>query len=201
MSRMSLFAAICSIIVSSSVANASIQFSQADLLGMQVDLVDSVGYGAGGGTGILTPGWYEDGVTPMQGSAGATGRLKAGGTAYYALNAGSLAAFNVAIAGGGQVLTAIGNNDNNQTWNVGIWYKTVSGIFTDFVSLTPTQSGGVSLALPNSVLAAGVAVRSSLSQPDEYHASWGVPEASTIAVWSVLSLAGLGVACKKRLAH
>lgn len=201
MSRISLVAALCSIVVASSVANASIQFSQADLLGMTINLPLSVGYSAGGGTGILTPnppGVYQDGVTPMSGVAGAVGSLNPGATAYYGLDVASLAALNAAISGGGETLGAVGHNDNNQTWNIGIWYQDASGVYTSFATLSPTQSGGVSLALPTSVLAAGVAVNSTITQPDVYHASWNVPEASTIAIWSVLSLAGLGVAYKKR---
>lgn len=207
MSRSSLIAALCSIFVASSMAHASIQFSQADLLGMTVNLGLSSGYNAGNGTGILfrsPTGKYEDGVPfvppagTMSGVAGAIGNLFPGGTAYYSLDPADLVAFNGAISGGGETLTSVGYNDNNQSWNIGIWYRVGLAIFTDVVSLVPGQGGGLSLALPTSVDDAGVFVNSGLSQPDDYHASWAVPEASTIAVWSVLSLAGLGVAYKKR---
>lgn len=169
-------------------ANASISFSQAELLGMKIDAVDSVGYSAGFGTGILTANpTYEDGATPMQGTAGATGGLSAGGVAYYSLSLLDLAAFNAAISSGTETLAVSGANDNNQTWDVGIWYKDLGGtIWTDFVTLVPGTAGGLSLALPIAVLDAGVAVRSGLSQPDNYHASWSVPEPTTVVVWAGL---------------
>jgi hypothetical protein len=184
-----LTAAICgaALFVCAS-ANASVSFSQAELLGMKIDLADSVGYSAGFGTGILTANpTYEDGATPMQGQAGATGGLASGGVAYYSLSLLDLAAFNVAISSGTETLAVSGANDNNQTWDVGIWYKdTLGSIFTDFVTLVPGAAGGLSLALPAAVLDAGVAVRSGLSQPDNYHASWSVPEPTTIVVWTGL---------------
>lgn len=206
MKKVFLTAAIAVAVCMSSVAQAAIYFSQAQLLNMTIDLGNSIGYNAGNGTGILTgnpPGVYEDGVTPMSGQAGAIGNLNnvqfPGATAYYALNQNDLNTFNAAISGGGETLSAVGFNDNNQSWLLGIWYETAAGIVDAFTSpLAPGASGGVSLALPNSVLAAGVAVRSNLTQPDDYHASWGVPEPTSILVWGALGIVSLAAGRRSR---
>ncbi len=183
-------------------ANASINFTKAELLGMSIS-GNSFGYTAGLGTGILTPNpTFEDGVIPMSGAAGAIGNLNpvasSGATAYYGLSAADLVVFNTAISGGGETLRLIGYNDNNQTWDVGIWYETAMGITTAFATLAPTGSSVLSLALPSSVLSAGVAVRSVLTQPDDYHASWSVPEPMTLAVWTGLFGIGALVAHRRQ---
>lgn len=206
MSRAFLVAAFCSIILSSSAANASIQFSQADLLGMQA--IPVAGFS---GSGVLTAApLYGDGQPAMTGVAGATGNLNPnappfgggpGVTVYYALSAADLIAFNALLVAG-DTLTMIGHNDNNQNWALGIWYDAGAGIVSDFQTIVPGNSAGLQLTnLPGSVLGAGVAIRNVIGAADDFHASYSVPEASTIAVWSVLSLAGLGVAYKKRRAN
>lgn len=178
--------------------SASVHFSASDLLGMTIDAGKSIGYAAGNGSGILTVSpAYEDGVTPMSGLAGAIGNLNntlfPGATAFYSLAPADLIAFNVAISSGTETLKMVGHNDNNQGWSVGIWYETLlGGITTDFVALAPSGgTGALSLAMPSTVIAAGVAVSSSLTQPDDYHASWSIPEPATIAVWTGLGAIGL----------
>ena len=189
----SLIAASCGLALCvAATANASVTFNQAQLLGMSISLLDSPGWNPGFGTGVLSANpTYQDGETPMQGTAGATGGLLSGSTAYYRLNPVDLAAFNLAIGSGLETLDVVGANDNNQLWDVGIWYKNLAGIIvTDFVTLSPATSGGLSLALPVAVLDAGVAVRNSLTQSDDYHASWAVPEPMAIVVWT--GLIGIG---------
>ena len=202
MSRTLLVAAVCSMILASSAAHASVQLTQADLLGMAA--IPTAGFS---GSGILTANpTYGDLQPGMTGDAGATGELNpfvggAGVTVYYALNAVDLAAFNASL-NAGDTFALTGHNDNNQNWALGIWYETAAGIVEDFATLAAGTSGGLSLAnLPDTVLGAGVAVRNTIGFADVFHASFSVPEASTIAVWSVLSMAGLGVAYKKRRAN
>jgi hypothetical protein len=200
--KQSLIAVACSLsLCFAATGSASITFTQGQLLGMTINVADSTFYAAGNGTGILTPApTYQDGVTPMTGLAGAIGNLNPVGgtaTAFYSLSAADLGAFNTAISGGGETLDVVGFNDNNQTWAVGIWYKTAAGIVTDFETIAPGTGGATSLALPTSVLDAGVAVRSVITQPDDYHASWGVPEPTTIAVWA--GLIGIGALVGRRL--
>lgn len=194
-----LFVAVVALICFASSATASVHFSQADLLGMTVD--SSAGFT---GTGTLTANpTYGDLQPGMSGIAGATGNLNpftAGGTAYvfYKLSAAALASFNTAIAGG-TTLSMVAHNDNNQRWDVGIWYDAGAGKVTSFASLAAGTSSGVSLAVAPVVTAAGVFVRNILAPTaaDDFHASWSIPEPGTVFVWAGLMGIG-GLVFKKR---
>lgn len=194
MKRSVLCIAVCAFLAIVASASASVQFSQTELTGMSA--VDFNGFTT------LYPGLfaspdYGDGQPAMSGVAGATGDLNPfipGGTAYvrYGLNAADLAAFNIAISSGTETLDMVGFNDNNQIWEIGIWYD-AGGIVEDSATISAAGSSTFSLAMPAAVSAAGVFVRNVLSPTagDNFHASFSpVPEPMTIAVWAGLFAIG-----------
>ena len=192
-----LAATLCGLVLSfATVANASVCFSQAELLGMTINVVNSNGFT---GSGLLTANpTYGDGQPGMSGEAGATGDLNPfipGGVAvaYYGLNAADLALFNLAVAGG-ETLQMIGYNDNNQPWELGIWYQIGLVISEDSAVTAAGASAGLSLPVPGAVVAAGVYVRNVLSpvSADNFHASFScVPEPTSFLVWGAFALAGI----------
>lgn len=211
MSRTGLIAAICGVMMASSVAHASLYFSPADFQSMTA--TPTTGFT---GSGVMTAAPnFGDGQTNMTGFYGATGNLNpnfggVGVTVYYAVNASSLSSLNTQLGTNSDTLNTVAHNDNNQPWAIGIWYQTAAGLFEVFETIAPKNGNPVppswtddlSILIPanTTLLGAGVAVRSVIgTNSDDFHASFSVPEASTIAVWSMLSFIGAGIAYRKRM--
>lgn len=179
--------------------------TQAELLGM---VIDSEFAKSTIGADALTPGpgagAFDDGAGDtdvMSGVAGSNEFLGNGGFVYYTLNAVDLAAFNAASAGG-DTFRAIGFNDNNNdNWELGIWYRETSGSpIVEASALVDAGVGqGFSLVIPDTVDAIGVFVRSG-GITDQFHASWIAPEPGAIAIWSMLAAVGFVGVRRRRAA-
>lgn len=229
--------AVCVAIVMASSAQAALHFSQADLMSMTIQPVLTYGWtpSANTGAGLTTDDNYNYGspIRTMTGLAGAVGNLDPllaaaegipasltglgySATAFYGLGAPELAALNAAILGGESVLEAMGWNDNDDDWIVGIWAVDNTWPFggagsgtLDGLYLADGTGGSLSIDFdsigvpPNTLVAAGVFIAlpsDPLRGTDTFHASFGVPEPTTVIVWSALGTIGFLAYRRRQLA-
>lgn len=227
--RWSRFVAVAVFFVGAS-ANAGFHFTQAELLSMELVAAPSQGYVFSYGPNLAPQFNYADGDPTMTGLAGLTGNLNANpnppgiqpahvffSLADKGLGQDFLTQFKSNFAGSGEsILDMYSFNDNNQAWEVGIWYSvdnlativesTEGGLVPGqhnesnppvWWALTTLDFGAVNI---NDITHVGVFVRNQLqivnptgSWNDDFHASWGieppgntVPEPMSLVVWSGL---------------
>lgn len=206
MKKVLLVAAVVAMVCIGSVAQAAIHtFNQSQLVSMNFDPVANIGFTPLTAAGLIVAAPnYTDNIG-MTGVAGATGEIDPNlvnaGIAYTLEGAG-LAAFNASTTGGDTLALGV-YNDNNQLWEIGIWVWETGAVGPITAGATVNPFGGsatVSLVLPaGDLVRAGVYVRSTITQPDRFHASFSpVPEATTILVWSVLGTMGLTFSGRRR---
>ncbi len=174
-------------------ANASIiTFSQADLLAMTVY------------SGVAAPTMnagptYTDTVA-MTGLAGSRQSLDPGELVTYRYNG------SVTLAAG-DIVQVVGHNDNDDIWDLGLWYDTdldnSVATFGDVAAVNgsvagPPNSAFLSFVATGSEVVFGVFVRynDSNTGADTFHASWGVPEPGSLAVWGLVC--GIGLIAGRR---
>lgn len=228
MKKVFLVAAVAVTVCMGSVAQAAIQFSKADLMSMELFLpltspvasFPNPGWSAATtGTGMTDSVNYNGSLNTLSGLAGATGNLPTSApgplgapSAFYALPAPELAAFNALLQSTGETqLSMVVHNDNDDAWQVGIWVirqgnlADPSNWSLDDLELASDTSGLVTidipaLGFPPALAQAGVYVILPAGQisSDTYHASWGVPEPGSILVWGALGLISLAAGRRNR---
>lgn len=190
-------------VVANSASASIITFSQADLVAMSVYKSDS-SFPAITPTMNIPPTYIEPLPAPpvlMTGLAGSSAFLGSGLVAYKYNGPLSLSA--------NDVVQVVGYNDNDDVWDLGIWFDTdldtTNGISIGDVVEAPNTTPGsatphaLSYTASGSEKAFGVFIRYNPKNTgaDAFHASWGVPEATSVAVWGGLSLLGM-VARRRR---
>lgn len=227
MNKLFLTAAMAAVFCMSSASQAAIQFSESDLTSMTIFDSLTYGFTeAQTGDGLTNADNYYPAGPAMTGLAGATGFLTPGdpdlpqamvdrgwaATAFYSLPPGGseLAAIN---ASGESIVESIGWNDNgNDDWVVGIWAVDSTWPFggdgsgvDDSLVLAQGDGGPLSIDLstlndPDDVRAAGVfvALLDSKGQGDQFHASWAIPEPTSMLVWGALGLVSLATGRRNR---
>ena len=180
-------------------ANASIiTFSQADLLAMTVRAESSVA----AATMNVGPTYTPDTFVSMSGLAGSQATLANFQFVAYQYNGAS-------TLGLGDSVQVVGHNDNDDIWELGIWYELSGSPGAIFVGDSALVNGGTAgppnsaflsyTAASSSVINFGVYVRNPGlpgTGTDTFHASWGVPEPGSLAVWGLVC--GIGLIAGRR---
>ncbi len=204
MIRKFLFACAILALFSCHQANAAIiGLTQTELMGMSIDssslltAVNSTALTMGPGAGAYDDGSFD--VETMNGVAGSNELLGDGGYVRYALSAPDLAALNAASSAGDTFKMKAYNDNNNDFWNLGVWYRDATGTYESTGLVNAGSSAIFSIVIPDTVTAAGVMVKV-YGANDQFHASWQlVPEPGTIAIWTTLGgLAFVGFARRRR---
>lgn len=195
MFRKMILIGVLAVVAASSAQAAIVTFSQADLIAMTVY------------SGIAAPTMnagptYTDTVA-MTGLAGSTAGLLPGEFVTYRYNgATTLAA--------GDIVQVIGHNDNDDVWDLGLWYDDDLDNTVAFIGDVASVNGSVA-GPPNSAFLSfvatglevvfGVFVRYNPTNTgaDFFHASWSIPEPATVAVWGgIIGLVGLAYGLPRR---
>ena len=152
---------------------------------------------------------YSDGTGGMTGAAGATGGWDAAaGTDVEVLLGDSFGATDLSgfLAGVDTLRVVAYNDNNNDTWNHGVWIETATdGVVKS--TATNIDAGSfktLTLDLSNldltTVTGYGVFVgNDSVPGGDSFHSSWSIPEPASVICWSLMAgIGGIGFSRKRR---
>jgi hypothetical protein len=151
---------------------------------------------------------YSDGLTPMSGDAGATGRWPTGGfNDDVTLRLGS--AFAPTDYSGFDALHVIAYNDNGDAWGHSLWIETTANGVVSSTPVIISADGSADLSLDisgldlSSVIGWGVGINANLdgspSPGDTFHSSWrSTPEPSMMIVFGSLIGICCGVGIRRR---
>jgi len=144
---------------------------------------------------------YGDGVV-MQGAAGSSDNLGIMGHVFFELSASDLATFLAGAVDGDTYAMRAWNDDNNDDWIAGIWFRDASGALhsDSSIELPDSSPSDYSLVLADvsEIVQLGLYIENpSREQGDTYHVSFAeIPEPGAIAIWAMLG--GLGLVTSRR---
>ena len=152
---------------------------------------------------------YSDGTGGMTGAAGATGSWDAAaGTDVEVLLGDAFGSTDLSgyLAGVTEIRMVAYNDNNNDTWNHGLWIATLTDGIVKTVATEIDAGSFATLSLDltgvdlTTVIGYGVFVgNDSVPGGDSFHSSWSIPEPASVICWSLMAgIGGIGFSRKRR---